>query len=150
MASNLIVMPGTRRINFSVLQAVAGNFGWMVGSSSDTGEVTASEPVAALVSRDALAPGQTWAETLRQLRLALPGIRLITCHGFSDPIDWQELSEAGAFHAIHVPLKENELRQALGFVWKAERRRGDSIERLPVAGAILQAALPVPVLTARR
>jgi hypothetical protein len=129
MSSNLVVMPGSKRANLPPLDAVARDFGWTVGALS-------GKTVAALISRDALGSGYSWGETLRQLRLALPHVRLITCHGFSDPIDWEELSEAGAFHAIHLPLKENELRQALGFVWEAERRSIVSIGRVPVAAAV--------------
>jgi hypothetical protein len=140
MDSNLVVMPGSKRVNRHLLDTVARDFGWTVGALS-------GKTVAALVSRDSLGSGYSWCETLRHLRLALPHVRLITCHGFSDPIDWEELSQAGAFHAIRLPLKENELRQALGFAWEAERRSVVSMERMPVAAVVSTGA---PALLAVR
>jgi hypothetical protein len=47
---------------------------------------------------------------------------VIACHGFAESIDWPELCDAGAFHTLWLPLKENEVRQSLGFVWGSEKR----------------------------
>ena len=52
----------------------------------------------------------------------MPGVRLVPCHRFSEFTDWDELRDAGAFHALWLPWGENELRQCLGFVWEAEKR----------------------------
>src|ERR1019366_7575986 len=78
--------------------------------------------VAVLFGKEALGPGYSRLETIRLLRFALPKIRLVACHGFSEAIDWPELSDAGAFHELWLPLQENEVRLCLGFVWEAEKR----------------------------
>jgi hypothetical protein len=70
------------------------------------------------------------------LHADLPAARLIPCQGFSESSDWQDLSDAGAFHPLWLPLKENELRQCLGFIWQAEKRAAASVEetsKLPPA-----------------
>src|ERR1019366_6736360 len=78
--------------------------------------------VAVLFGKEALGPGYSRLETIRLLRLALPKARLVVCHGFSETIDWPELSDAGAFHELWLPLRENEVRLCLGFLREAERR----------------------------
>jgi hypothetical protein len=69
----------------------------------------------------------------------------VVCHGFSEPIDWPALRDAGAFDALWLPLKEDEVRRSLGFVWEAEKRRGERT-RKPDAP---QRIAPAPVLEAR-
>jgi len=69
-----------------------------------------------LFYRDAFGPDCSWTEAIRQLRMALPGTRVVPCLGFSESTEWQELSDAGAFHALWLPLKENEVRQSFGFL----------------------------------
>ncbi|HWE51311.1 MAG TPA: hypothetical protein VG273_16080 [Bryobacteraceae bacterium] len=101
--------------------------------------------VALLVSKDALGPGNTWTEIIQRLKGSLPDVNLVTCHGFSDPINWEELSAAGVFHAIHLPLKENELRQALGFVWEAERRRAESSQPVSVGIPVIQRSVKTEI-----
>lgn len=82
----------------------------------------ATSAQAVLFHRDALGPECTWIEAVRKLKLTLPEARLIACHEFSEEINWPELSEAGAFHALGVPLRTNEVRQSLGFLSAAENR----------------------------
>jgi hypothetical protein len=133
MTDNIIVMPGSTRPDLQALKAVAGEFGWGVDIAHDLGEIAGAQAdrktVAAFVHRDFLGREYSWVEAIRRLKLTLPGIRVIACHGFAESIDWPELCDAGAFHALWFPLKENEVRQSLGFVWGAEKRRGAGIRR---------------------
>jgi len=126
MTDNIIVMPGSTQPDLLALQSVAGGFGWTVEIAHELGVVAATradrKTVAALVHRDSLSGGRSWVESIRLLRRALPEVRVIACHGFAESIDWPALSDAGAFHALWLPLKENEVRQSLGFVWEAEKR----------------------------
>jgi len=69
---------------------------------------------------------RAWVDAVRLLRLALPKARLVACHGFAESIDWPQLCDAGAFHALGLPLKENEVRRSLGFIAQALRRLDDS------------------------
>ncbi|MGA2715630.1 MAG: hypothetical protein ABSG41_21230 [Bryobacteraceae bacterium] len=99
--------------------------------ADDLSVVTATQTyentAAVLFHPDALGPGYSWHDAIRLLRLALPGVRVIACHGFSESIDWPELCDAGAFHALWLPLKGNEVRQSLGFVLSRERRLSEAI-----------------------
>lgn len=109
------------------LHAVAADFGWTVDVTNDLSAIAAAQAhwttVAALFCHDALGPGYSRLETIRLMRLALPKVSLIVCRGFSETIDWPELSDAGAFHELWLPLQENEVRLCLGFVKEAERRK---------------------------
>ncbi len=94
---------------------------------------TFGKTVAVLIYKDALGQGFGWPEAIRRSRLAMPEARVVVCHEFSEQIDWLRLSDAGAFHALQLPLKENEVRQSLGFVQQAENRLSQmaSVRRLP-------------------
>jgi hypothetical protein len=134
MTGDVVFMPGSKQIQLSPLQTAARDFGWMVNVHRDVCKVAASQAtrktVAVLFCVDALGRGYSWIETIRLFRSALPEARLLPCHGFSEPIDWPELCDAGAFHALWLPLRENEVRQSLGFVWEAEKRFLRSLGRL--------------------
>jgi len=121
MSANLIVMPGSAWLDLQALQTVAGEFGWAVTASDDLRDAASAQGV--LFHRDAFGPGCSWIDAVRRLRLALPEARLIACHGFSEAIDWPELCDAGAFHALGLPLRENEVRKSLGFLSEAVKRR---------------------------
>ncbi len=134
MANDVVFMPGSKQIQLSALQAAAKDFGWVVNVSRDVCKIAAAQAsrktVAVLFCCDTLGRGYSWIETIRLFRRALPEARLLPCHGFSEPIDWPELCDAGAFHALWLPLRENEVRQSLGFVWEAEERFARSLRRL--------------------
>src|SRR5271166_3986934 len=87
MAANITVMPGLNPVDLSAVGRVAGDFGWVVEEAHDLPEVAAAwatrNTVAVLLSRDALGSGYGWLDTIELLNLALPGVRLIVCHGFS-------------------------------------------------------------------
>lgn len=46
---------------------------------------------------------------LKTFPRALP----ILCHGFADHLDWPEVADAGAFHALPLPFSVPELRQSM-------------------------------------
>ncbi len=114
MAENIVLMPGSARVDSEALQTVAGEFGWAVRVTHDLREASSAQTV--LFHRDALGPGCSWLDAVRQLRLALPEARLVACHGLWESIDWPELCDAGAFHAIGLPLRADEVRKSLGFI----------------------------------
>lgn len=119
----LLVMPGFSEAFSTTLALVAQEFGWQVVTVSGPEEASAlarNRRVAAVFFlRDA--SGGSWTDALGQLRAMVPEAHLIPCCGFSDPVDWDQLRDAGAFHSLWLPLKENELRQCLGFIWQATR-----------------------------
>jgi hypothetical protein len=126
MTGNIVVMPGSGQLDFQALQTVAAEFGWEVKVVSDLHEAAAApggwKTTAVLFHHDALGPACSWIDAVRLLRSAVPEACLVACHDFSESIDWPELCDAGAFHAIAFPLKANEVRQSLGFISEAEKR----------------------------
>jgi hypothetical protein len=141
VTENILVMPGSDRRRQPALHAIAADFGWTVEVTNDLKAIAAAQPsgktVAALFSRDALGPGYSWLKTIQTLKIALPKTHLVVCHGFSETIDWPELSDAGAFHELWLPLQDNEARLCLGFVWEAEKR---------LASPAVPQTVPVPAL----
>jgi hypothetical protein len=125
MTGNIIVMPGSARLDIRTLQAVAGDFGWEVKVARDTREAYKAEAV--FFHRDALGADCSWVDAVRLLRLALPEARLVACHGLAELIDWPELCDAGAFHALGLPLNEDEVRSSLGFIAQSLMRHEDSV-----------------------
>jgi hypothetical protein len=126
MTENIIVMPGQREADLPVLRSVAGEFGWTADPVRGLNEAVAAQAyvrtLAAILHRDGLGADYSWPDAVRRVKRALPDVRVIVCHGLSEPIEWQALCEAGTFHAVSAPLKECEVRQSLGFVWEAEKR----------------------------
>jgi DNA-binding NtrC family response regulator len=126
MGNGIIVMRGLGQIDLATLNIAAADFGWIVHVAHDLrhiAELVAQlRTVAVLANRDVVGAGFAWLEIVGLLRRTLPDVRLVVCHGFGDVFDWPELSAAGAFHALRLPLQEDELRQSLGFIWEAEKR----------------------------
>ena len=137
MTGSIMVLPGSAGIDLLTLRRVAADFGWtaeVVYELCEAAFIEASRQiVAVLFSSDALGPGKSWLETIRALRLALPKLRLVACHSFTESIDWPELCDAGAFHALWLPLKEDEVRRTLGFIWAAESSLRVPLKTIPVS-----------------
>jgi hypothetical protein len=131
MAEKIIVMPGSSHLDSGTLYSVARGFGWTVEVADDLQAFAKAQgrgrTTAVLFHREALGTC-SWPHAVRLVKAALPKAHAIACHGFSEPIDWPELCAAGAFHSLRLPLKENEVRQSLGFVWGARRRLGEAPE----------------------
>lgn len=142
MADTIVVMPGAARLDCSALVNVAAEFGWKIELAAHPDQVEAigatRDTRAVLFCRDAFGPGYSWREVICLLKSSLPTASLVALHGFSELTDWPELSEAGAFHSLWLPLKENEVRQSLGFL----ARRYAKTEN--------KGALPLPALRTRR
>jgi hypothetical protein len=126
MANSIIVVPGLGQFDLTTLNRIAADFEWTVQVTYNlrqTAELAVPlTTVAVFATHDAVGVGFSWLEIIRTLRRSLPDVRLVVCHGFGDTFDWKELCEAGAFHALRLPLLERELRQSLGFIWEAEKR----------------------------
>ena len=132
MENAIVVMPGSAAIDLLILQTAAEEFGCAVDLIHHLHEAIALQtrvnPVALLFHRDALGPGCPWTDAIRLLRKTIPEARLIACYGFAEPVEWEELSDAGAFHSLVLPLKESEVRQSLGFIGQAEKRGHDGAD----------------------
>ena len=121
MPSNIVIMPGSARLDVQAVQHAAAEFGWAVKLAGEPSDAASAQAV--LFHRDALGPECSWLDAVQRLKCALPEARLIVCHRFSEAIDWPELSDAGAFHALGLPLRASEVRKSLGFISEAEKRR---------------------------
>lgn len=112
-------------IELPAVSDLVGEFGWSMEIAAGVDQLRqlgkARNVIAVLL--DARGLGLTVERALRVAQKAAPNARLIPCHRFSDRVDWPELAEAGAFHALAVPLDRDEVRQSLGFVWSARLRR---------------------------
>jgi hypothetical protein len=77
----------------------------------------------------------SWEEALRLVIDAAPDALPVLCHGFSDVLYLPDLADAGAFHAMRLPLHADEVRQSLGFVWAAQGRHKNRVPAisLPLA-----------------
>jgi DNA-binding NtrC family response regulator len=139
MASTIIVVPGLGQLDLTTLNSIAADFGWTVQVAHNLRQaaelVVSLSAVALFATHDAVGVGFSWLEIVRLLRRALPDVRLVVCHGFGDAFDWRELCDAGAFHALRLPLQEDELRQSLGFIWEAEKRLATSRPVRAIAAA---------------
>jgi hypothetical protein len=137
VTDNIIVMPGSACFDLRVLHDVARGFGWAIEMADDIRKVAGMQAhwrtTAVLFHREAFG-SCSWLDALRLMRFALPEVRPVVCHGFSESIDWPALSDAGAFHSLWLPPKEDEVRRSLGFIWQAEQRRARSAEGDPLIG----------------
>jgi hypothetical protein len=140
MTRTIVVMPGRAIFNLKVLHSVARDFGWgvkLAENLSTLGSARRGEKPAAVLFHRSAFESHSWLDALRPVKSALPGIRPIACHEFSDAPDWPELCGAGAFHALWLPLKEGEVRQSFGFVAEAENRESRAPGRLPITLPII-------------
>jgi hypothetical protein len=120
---NIVLMAGSACFDIPRLRQQAAALGFRLQAVDELREAVLSQtrsPIAAvLFHRDAFGPRCSWFDALRLLREALPGVRLIPCHGFSEEIHWDAIAEQGAWHSLWLPLKDSELHQCLGFLWDA-------------------------------
>jgi hypothetical protein len=126
MADHLVLL-GPDQTDRELLRAVAAEFEWEVAPARGPDRV-----VAVLLQRDAFGPGISWPEAIRRCRRAIPDVRIITCHDFMEQIDWGELYDLGTFHAVRTLMKEEEVRQSLGFLWEAEQRAAALRQPIPI------------------
>jgi hypothetical protein len=121
----IVVLSAGGRLDTTAIEKVAREFGWAVIPAGDICEAAAchhsGRTLAILFHRDSFGT-RSWSGALNQIRQALPEALPIACHGFSDVIDLPSLSDAGLFHSLWLPFKENEVRGTFGFVWEARKR----------------------------
>ena len=124
----IVVLSASGRLDTTAIEKIAREFGWDVVAADNVREAAALHysggTVAVLFHRDAFG-ACSWSGALKQIRQALPNVLPVACHGFSDPIDWTGMSDAGLFHSLWLPLKESEVRRTFGFLWEARKRIPD-------------------------
>jgi DNA-binding NtrC family response regulator len=118
-----IALLGNLNIDRTMFDALAAEFDWAVGHTDSLGalrEMSASQNVAAVLF-DARSLGVSWNDALESVLAAAPRALPIVCTGFSEPVRWSELADAGAFHELRLPINKSEARCSLGFIWAAKR-----------------------------
>lgn len=130
LSGRIVVLGNPPVIETVAFEKLTPEFGWSVEVAEDLNRVRSLGETGNVVAVffEAQSLGQSWEDALRLVREAAPQALLIPCHRFSDSVNWPELADAGAFHALPVPLKSDEVRQSLSFVWSARLRRGKLVE----------------------
>lgn len=144
MAVGTVALLGNLNIDRKVFDGVASEFDWGVEQVKNLPalrEMSAVQNVVAVLF-SARALGIPWNCALESVLTAAPRALPVACPGFSETIRWPELADAGAFHELHLPIDEGEVRRSLGFIWAA--KRGEDQQRMPVRGAS-RADSPQPV-----
>ncbi len=124
MQSPTVLLLGSLPANAASLDMLVAQFGWSLETASDfrcLRGLNADRNLVAVLFEAGMWSLE-WSEALQLVRHAAPSAFPILCHRFSDHLDWPTLADAGAFHAMRLPLVANEVRQSLGFVWAAIQR----------------------------
>jgi hypothetical protein len=134
MELQIVVMPGSNRVDMPLLRGAAQDFGWAIQIARDADELTAvrarGKVGAVLFQQDSLGFGYSYLEMIAMLRELVSDTRLVACNHFSEQEDYPKLCRAGLFGALWMPLRQNEVRQCLGFVWEAEKRLTAQVRRV--------------------
>jgi hypothetical protein len=129
MAEGTVVFLGGPHIETSALGHLVPDFGWSLEIAADLDALRKLSAISSLVAVlfDAESLGLSWLHALRLVQKAASPALLIPCHRLSDKVNWPELAESGAFHALALPLDPAEVRQSLGFVSFARSRRAANV-----------------------
>jgi DNA-binding NtrC family response regulator len=125
MPNPTVVLLGSLPIEASMLAGLASEFGWSVDAAMDFSELRElrqNRNVVAILF-DARNLSLSIPQALESVRAIAPQAQLIPCYRFSEVVNWPDLAEAGAFHALALPFDTGEIRQSLGFVWSARLRK---------------------------
>jgi hypothetical protein len=138
MELQIVIMPGSHRVDLPLVRGAAHEYGWTIHTARNVQELTGaaahSRIGAVFFQQDSIGSGGSWIEAIALLRSAVPGVRLVACSEFSSGLDYPKLCRAGLFHSVWLPLKSSEVKQCLGFIWEAEKRRAASPLKSRAAG----------------
>ena len=129
MTQGTVLLLGAAAAAASGVEEVVGEFGWSLEAAEELTHLrqrSANRNVVAILFDSgslSLSPEQA----LGSLRILYPQALLIPCVRFSEVVNWPELADAGAFHALAVPFSAGEVRQSLAFVWSARLRKSANV-----------------------
>jgi len=106
------------------MDTLAAESGWsfeQAGNLRQLREIGALRDIVTVLIDPAML-GMRPKEAVQAVSDAAPKSLPILCHKASETIQWTELAQAGAFHALLMPLRASEVRQAFGFVFEARGR----------------------------
>lgn len=129
MTHGTVVMVGDLGFETRALNRLVTEFGWSLELAAGLDELRELSAVrhSIAILFDANSLGLSWEQALASLREIDSQALLIPCHRFSDAVNWRELADAGAFHALALPFDPGEVRQSLGFIWSARFRRAAQV-----------------------
>jgi hypothetical protein len=129
MAQGTVVFLGEPHVETAALCDLVPAFGWAFASAADLDGLRKLSGVNNLVAIffDATSLGLSWERAIRLLRDAASSALLIACHRLSERVNWPDLADSGAFHALALPLDRSEVRQSLSFVSFARSRRAANV-----------------------
>lgn len=129
----VVVLGNPSAVETHAFEKLAPEFGWSVEVAHDLSQLSEFSAAANVVAVffEANKLGLPWEDALRLVREAAPQALLVPCHRLSEFVNWPELVDAGAFHAVALPLKPEELRQSLSFVWSARLKRTAKLVAMP-------------------
>jgi DNA-binding NtrC family response regulator len=111
------------------LGSIGSEFCWSVDAVSDLRGLEdlcrRNDVVAVLLNARTL--GMSWEEALKAVQTAAPEARPVVCHSAPEMHRRRDMTDAGAYHTLLLPLDPREVRQSFGFVSDAPRRGPVSI-----------------------
>jgi len=115
-----------------VLDVVVKEFGWFleIAQSLDDLRVLSTDRHIVALLIDPAAIQLSPSEALESAMEIAPRARRVLCYRFSDTMSLAEMADAGAFQTLATPLNPTEVRQCLGFVWAADRRKPANVVSL--------------------
>jgi hypothetical protein len=135
MTRGSLIVLGGLPFDAPALRQIAPEFGWSLELAQDLDQLRelaeVSNPIAILFEAGSL--GLPCDQAVRAVREIDSRPLLIPCYRFSDVLSWPELADAGAFHALALPLDPGEVRQSLSFVWSARFRGARALLTMPSA-----------------
>jgi DNA-binding NtrC family response regulator len=132
MPTGIVMFLGSCGGGRPALETVVEEFGWsleIAATFEELGDRSARQNIVVMLL-DPTSLGLSPSETLHSALEAAPRARRVLCHHFSDTLSMPEMAEEGAFQTLPLPLDHAEVRQCLGFVWAAERRKPSNVVSL--------------------
>lgn len=105
------------------LASIGSEFCWSVDAVSDLRGLEdlcrRNDVVAVLLNARTM--NVSWEDALKAVRAIAPQARPVICHSAPQMHSRREMTEAGAYHTLLLPLDPGEVRQSFGFVSDAKR-----------------------------
>src|SRR5436190_7354321 len=123
MPCETVVVLGNISVEYLELDSLVAQLGCSLKRATSLDQLcdlSVHEQVA-VVLLDANTLQISWNEALGVVRKAASAALPIVCHRSSERINWPMLAEAGAYHALLLPLNSDEVRQSLGFALVAKK-----------------------------
>jgi len=110
----------------ATLDSLGSEFSWSVDAVADLRGLEdlcrRNDVVAVLLNAPTLEV--PWRDALKAVRAIAPEARTVICHSAPEMHHRREMTEAGAYHTLLLPLDTREVRQSFNFVLGSQRAVG--------------------------